>query len=210
MRSVKAALAIGGVLLIVAIGAVLSRSPPVIAGTNSVPSFSPIGSSYGEVSSCQQVGTLPKDTSAIRVSLAAAIGPRLHVTVLSSSRVVTQGERPAGWGLESNVSIPVKKVTRTIPNAVVCTAIGRAIQPVSFFGLPIKPGATGNLALKDVKLRIEYLRPGPRSWWSLLSSISHRMGLGHAAGGRWLSFLVLATMIAVIALATRLTLREVR
>jgi hypothetical protein len=36
------------------------------------------------------------------------------------------------------------------------------------------------------------------------------MGLGHAASGTWIVFLVLALMLAVVILASRLALRELR
>jgi hypothetical protein len=55
---------------------------------------------------------------------------------------------------------------------------------------------------------MEYLRPQPKSWWSLASSIAYRMGLGRAVGGTWIVFLALALTLAVALLALRLTLRE--
>jgi hypothetical protein len=57
---------------------------------------------------------------------------------------------------------------------------------------------------------MEYLRPGRKSWWSLASSVAHHMGLGHAASGTWIVFLVLALMLTVVILASRLALRELR
>src|SRR6202043_813748 len=54
--------------------------------------------------------------------------------------------------------------------------------------------------------RVEYLRPGHSSWWSLASSVARRMGLGHAAAGTWIVFLLIALMITVVTLASRLIL----
>jgi hypothetical protein len=209
MRSVKVALAVAIALTAVAIGVILSRAPLTVAGTNSVPVKAPVAFTRGNTGSCQ-TGTLPQGTSGIRVSLASGVGPRLHIRVLSGSRVVTQGERPAGWGLETNVVVPVRAVTHTVRKAVICITLGRVVEPMPVLGVPTRPGAPQPLAFKDVRLRLEYLRPGPKSWWSLASSISYHMGLGHAASGAWLAFLVLAAMIAIVVLAARLTLEELR
>jgi hypothetical protein len=209
MRSVKVALAVAIAFTVVAIGAVLSRAPLTVAGTNSVQVKAPVAFTHGNTSSCQ-TGTLPQETSGIRVSLASGAGPRLHIRVLSGSRVVTQGERPAGWGLEANVVVPVRAVTRTVRNALICITVGRVVEPMPVLGVPTRPRSPQPLAFKDVRLRLEYLRPGPKSWWSLASSISYHLGLGRAASGTWLAFFVLSVMIAIAILAVRLTLEELR
>ena len=59
-------------------------------------------------------------------------------------------------------------------------------------------------------LRFEYLRPGSSSWWSLASSVAHRMGLGRSPAGTWIVFFLIAIMIAVAALASLMVLREMR
>lgn len=209
MRSVKVALAVALVLLAVAIGAVLSRAPLTVAGTNSIPVPAPVALTRGNVSSCQ-AGTLPKGTSAIRVSLSSGAGPRLRLKVFSGSRLITQGERAAGWGLEGNVVIPVKAVPGAVRNARICTEVGPAAEPVGVLGRPIGPGSAQQRSFKAVKLRFEYLRPGPKSWLSLASSISYHMGLGHAASGKWLALLVLAAMIEIVILVSQLAWEELR
>jgi hypothetical protein len=209
MLSVKVALAFSITLLIVAIGVVLSRSPLVVAGTNSVELATAVPlSKSASHSSCQAVGTVPQGTSAIRVSLSSGAGPTVRLKVLSSSHVVTEGELPAGWGLQANVSVPVKRLSHTVRNATICTSVGPSVERLFTFAPPIRPGNKENLGLNDVRLRMEYLRPGSHSWWSLASSVAYHMGLGHAASGTWLVFLVLALMLAVSVLAVRLTLRE--
>ncbi len=55
-------------------------------------------------------------------------------------------------------------------------------------------------------LRIEYLRPGPGSWWSLASAVARRMGLGRAPSGTWVALLPLALMSVAVALAAWLVL----
>jgi hypothetical protein len=209
MRSVKITLAVAIALMIVAIGVVLSRAPLIATGANSVGTASPVAFTRGNTSSCQ-TGTLPQGTSGIRVSLASGVGPWVRITVFSGSQIITRGERAGGWGLAENVLVPVRAVSRTIPDARICTAVGRVVEPMPVLGAPIRPGTPHQLSFKDIKLRLEYLRPGPKSWLALASSITHHMGLGHAASGSWLAFFVLAVMVAIVVLAARLTLEELR
>ncbi|MFI5036900.1 MAG: hypothetical protein ACHP93_00280 [Solirubrobacterales bacterium] len=209
MRSVKIALAVALALMAAAIGAVLAHSPLTVAGANSVQA--PLyrnGSVLGNSSSCQPAGTLPAGTSAIRISLGANADPEISVKVLADSRLVTQGTRSAGGGLNASATVPVMRISNTVHDALLCMTLGPSAEPVGIRGIPTQPAVSGAYTLHDVKLRLEYLRPGPKSWWSLASSISYHFGLGRAAGGRWIGFLVLALMLAVAVLATRLTLRE--
>jgi hypothetical protein len=60
------------------------------------------------------------------------------------------------------------------------------------------------------RVRVEYLRPGDASWWSIAPEVARRMGLGHAAAGTWSVLLVLALMGCVVVLCSRLILRELQ
>jgi hypothetical protein len=195
---VRVALAASLVLAATAVGVVLSRAPLTVVGTNSIPTPA---SEYvkGASSRCQFGGTLPQGTSAIRISAGSNLGPRVTLKVLSGAQVVTEGERDPGWGTDQTVTVPVRRVPRTIPNANVCIAFGPTIEVIHI---------NGTLRFLSVTPRIEYLRPGRASWWSLASSIAGRMGRGHAPGGSWIVFLLLALMITVATLASRLILRE--
>jgi hypothetical protein len=209
MRRVKVALVVALALTAVAIGVTLSHAPLRVVGTNAVPVEAPVAFTRGDTSKCQ-VGTVPQGTSGIRVSIASGAGPRLRLKVLSGSRVIAQGERAAGWGLEDSALVPVSAVPHTIRDALICIAVGAAAEPEPVLGVPTRRGSSNALGFNDVKLRLEYLRPAHRSWWSQVSSIAYHMGLGHAASGTWLVFLVLALMIGVAVLAARLVLEELR
>jgi hypothetical protein len=74
--------------------------------------------------------------------------------VLSGAQVTTEGVRDAGWGNDQTVTVPVRRVPRTIINANVCTAFGPAIEVVRI---------KGTLAFPSVSTRLEYLRPGRAS-----------------------------------------------
>ena len=148
------------------------------------------------------MATIPHGTSAIRVSLSANVGPRVSIRVLEGSRVLAQGERPGGWGATETVTVPVTHVASAIHDATLCTTIATPIEYLQINGTPSPDGS--------VLLRLEYLRPGPRSWFSLAPTISHELGLGHAFPGTWIVFALLALMLAAIALVARVLLEELR
>ena len=60
------------------------------------------------------------------------------------------------------------------------------------------------------RLRVEYLRPGAASWWSLAPEVARRMGLGRAPSGTWIALLVLVLMASIAAACARVILRELR
>lgn len=211
MQSVKIALAGALALVALAICAVLSHSPLTVAGANSV--RAPLyrnGSVTSNSSSCQRAGTVPEGTSAIRISLGANADPRITVKVFASSRLITQGERGAGGALNATATVPVGRVPHAVHDALVCMTLGPSEEVVGIRGIPGRLTADRVYNFQDVQLRMEYLKPGSGSWWSLIPSIAYHFGLGRAAGGTWIVFLVLALMLAVTALACRLTLKELR
>jgi hypothetical protein len=208
--SVRAALAVGLLLAVAALAVVLTRSPPTVAGTNSTPVYPAVIAAKGDTRGCQPSGTLPGGTSAIRISFAANAGPKVTVEALSGGRVVTRGERDAGWGIAETVTVPVNQVPLTVPNTEICVALGPALGPVPINGAPVRITTPGGGTREAVRFRVEYLRPAHSSWWSMVSSVARRMGFGHAPGGTWIVFLLIAVMITVAVLASRLVLRELR
>jgi Predicted membrane protein (DUF2142) len=202
------ALIVGLAALAIAIGVVLSRSPLTVAGTNSIPDGSPIASVAGGTSACQTSGTIPQGTSAIRISVSQNSGPKVTLEALSGPFIVARGERPSGWGIDETVTVPVERVTRTIPNAKICVAFGRAVESVRINGALVRTASAGGAPATALRFRVEYLRPGDSSWWTLASGIARRMGFGHAPSGTWIVFLLLALTIAIVALASWLILRE--
>ena len=206
MRSVRVALTVGLAITAAAVGLVLSGSRPTLAGTNSVPPERVLTSVSGGTTVCQPVGTLPAGTKAMRLSLTANAGPRVTVKARSGTQVITHGERDAGWGEANTVTVPVKRVPSTITGASVCVTLGPSSEHVLINGAFIPTSANAHTVTP--RFRVEYLSAGHRSWWSLASSVAHRMGLGHAASGTWIVFLLIALMIVVAVLASRLLLRE--
>lgn len=208
MRIIPLIITIGLGLIVTAIVATIARSPITVAGTNSVSAQVTGELKKGDISSCQPAGTIPRGTSAIRIAIEPIdVGPKVDVKVLSGSRMLAEGQTPAGWGSASTVTVPVKPFAGPIHGAHICTMIGPAVQRFRISG-ELRHSHTSEVKLQALILQMEYLRPGPKSWLSLASSIAYHIGLGHAASGTWIVFLAVLLMLAVVALASRLTLEE--
>jgi hypothetical protein len=208
----RVALAAGLALLAVAAALVLSRSPPVLAGTNAVhPVNIALGSVPGAGSACQAGETLPAGTTAIAISLEASAGPRVTLTVRSGKRVLASGRSASGW-LGTAVAIPVGPPARTVRDATVCVAFAGAEERVTFLGVrsPEGSAARGSAGVLAGRMTIEYLRPGRSSWWSSALTVARRMGLGRAWAGAWVAVLVAALMALCAGAASWLALRESR
>jgi hypothetical protein len=206
MPGVKIALAAGLVIAAAALGVVLSGMPLSAAASNGVPARSSVAftPTQSHDRNCGPGGTLPTGTQAIRVSLSANVGPRVAVEALSGPTVVTEGARDAGWGIDETVTVPVTRVPQTIHRARICTTVGRSVEPIQINGASVRVAG----GAPEIALRMEYLRPGQSSWLSLAPSVARRMGIAHAPSGTFVAYLVIATMIAVSAVASRLVLRE--
>jgi hypothetical protein len=211
MRGVKAVLAVGAAAIALALVVLLLQSPLTVAGTNGVPAQVSVELEHGQVGGCQPSATIPAGTSAIRIAIEVrAVGPAVTVKVGSGSGLLTEGHLDAGWGSAPTVTVPVKGLAHAVSGARICTTIGPAAEPFRLYGIRARPPLVVTGRLRNVMLRMEYLRPGQSSWLSLTSSIAYHMGLGRAASGTWIVFLALALMLGIAALATRLTLRELR
>jgi hypothetical protein len=123
---------------------------------------------------------------------------------------VARGERPAGWGIDETVTVPVERVAHAIPTAKICVVFGPVTEAVQINGVQQPATGVSGAAEREVRFAVEYLRPGSSSWWSLASTVARRMGFGHAPSGTWIVFLLLALTVAIVALASRLLLRELR
>jgi hypothetical protein len=208
MHRARVALAGALAVLALAIGLSLSQGAPTVAAANGVPPKEVAELTAGG-STCGEEETVPRGTSAIRVSLEAGVGPWVKVVVFSGSHVVTEGEHPSGWGLGTTVLVHVKPVAHTVRDALVCTTLGKSIEPVIVQGA-VRAGISRTRGFRTIELRLEYLRPGASSWWSLASTIARRMRFGRAASGIWWVFLALALMLGVSALVVRVAFRELR
>jgi hypothetical protein len=205
----KLALAVGAVLGVAAICITLLGGPIAVARVN-VTEETFVGEARRTTHVCQSREVLPRETSAIRLRSYAFLGPRVTVEVLAQGRAIAHGQRGSGW-TGGVVTVPVNRLPTSRSGVELCfTIFGNPYESVELAGEP----TTGALAARTQagplsgRVRVEYLRPSPKSWWSLAPEVARRMGLGHAASGTWCVFLVLALMAGLIALCSRLMLRE--
>ena len=207
-RSVVVTFAVGLVSIAVALVALLARSPLVVAGTNSISAGEYIELN-GNFSKCQAAGTIPQGTSAIRVAVEGIyFAPAVTVRVLSGAHVLREGRQVAGGGPIPTATVPLARFAQQVDNASICTSVGPTFQRVRFAGVP--DHAPGHNPRSHELLRVEYLRAGSHSWWSLVRSIARHIGLGHAPSGTWPVLAVIALMLALVILTTRLTLKELQ
>lgn len=204
-------LAIGLIAIVGAGVAVLARSEPRRSGTNLISdSGFAIPLRPGQ-QLCEPGELLPGDTGGLRLTAdsGADAGPRLSVHIFSPQGLVSDGELAPGWR-SGAVLIPIRRVARTLPSAIVCL---RNAGPhlVSFGGSAPASGFVIELAGKPFsgRLRIEYMRPGSESWLSLLPTLAHRFSLAKSDIARhWAWIAVIVLMVLAVALAARTMLRE--
>jgi Predicted membrane protein (DUF2142) len=200
---VRVALAAGLALLAVTIAVRVSRPPLTAFATNSVKAEGTIANTQGNTTFCQSNETVPAGASAMRVSVGVNVGPKVTVTVLSGSRVIAKGAQAAGWTGEE-VTVPIAPVPSAVTGASVCIAIGPTVESIGLIGVKA-PHPTGEA---PGKVRVEYLRPGNRTWLSMAGAVARRMGLGRSPSGTWIAFVPILLMLAALVLASRLVLRE--
>jgi hypothetical protein len=206
-------LAVGLALTVVAVAVTLSRSPLTLARTNSVRVTAKLArtteTSYAE--GCQTSETLPRDTAAVRLSLFAVIGPRVSVRILSGSHLLTSGTQTPGW-VGSVATVPLGPLPHAHPHVALCFKLTSIDGPVQVNGQDTPPAqaVVSNGEALAGRIRVEYLRPGSRSWWSRAGSVIQRMGLGHAAGGGLGVALTAMLAAAVVALSTWVAARGLR
>lgn len=202
----RLALTLSLALLAVGIGVVLSRPPLTLAGTNGIPPNFAVAWIQQRATICQGAGTVPRGTTAIRVSLSANTGPEVRLTVLSGTKVLSAGKRAAGWGVTETVTVPVRPLAHPISKATVCVKTGRPSEPIQVNGKRVRNAEGG----EGVRLRTEYMRPGTGSWLSRAGSVARSLGFGRAPSGTWVAFIAVGLMLVVSVLASTELLRSAR
>lgn len=208
---VRAALAAGVALIVLAVVLTLSRTPQVVARANSGFTHQTIAVTTSPAGACQGGETLPRGTSAIRLSLVAVVGPAVRVEVFSGTRLLASGRRGAGWE-GGSVTIPLAPAPQRPAAARVCFALENVNGPVEMLGLHTHRGAAIGHEGKRLpgRLHIEYVRPGSASWWSMALATARRLGLGRAASGTWNAVLVAVLAATLVALSCWLVTRELQ
>jgi Predicted membrane protein (DUF2142) len=221
MKSAKITLAVGVALIAVVVAFTLTRSPPRVLQGSWHGSGTELGAPTGDAAVCEDNETLPAGTTAVRISMWAFVGARVRVVAYDGTRVLTEGSHGPDW-TSTSVTVPVRAVRRTTSRARLCLAIGPNSEPILILGdnaqpaeaavnLPANAPAPRSASAEEKlsgRMHVEYLGAGTGSWWSRIGSVAQHVGLGRAYSGTWIAALIAALMIAVGALALRLTLRE--
>jgi hypothetical protein len=197
----RIALLVGLALTAIAVAVTLSGHPVTVSQTNGVRAEEAIGTLASNTDICQGGEVLPRDTTAIRVSLFAFVGPRSMLDVRSGSETLASGVA-SGWTAEV-VTFPIGRVTQTASHATICVTLGQTIRSVTIGGRPTASAIAATSAGKPLRgrMQIEYLRPDAASWWSLILPVARRMGLGHAFAGTWIVLFLAALLAAAAILA---------
>nr|MBA2516865.1 hypothetical protein [Solirubrobacterales bacterium] len=193
-------------LAVVAIGviAALSQSAVRLAGTNNVFLRSANVTLTEGVTLCERREIVPGRTAAIRLSpqTGGTRGSALAARVVDrDGRTVSRGRLAAGWS-GRYADIPIATIESTLSEAQVCVTSSGA-EPVRLMGFGSEDARNGvSLDGRDTRetVRIAYLREGPESWWSLMPTVAHRMGLGRGLllDGAWVGFAWLALIAALL------------
>jgi hypothetical protein len=201
---VRVILLTGLVLLAVAVLTTLSRSPPVVASTNSVAPQAVVAKTHGDSALCQAGERLPAGTDAIRLWVNTNISPSVQAVVTSGSRVVARGVQQPGR-LTTVIAVPIAPLSHQVADATVCFRFGPAVEPVLLVGgRAPRPG----IGRTPMKIRVEYLRPGSVTWWASALAVARRIGLGRAPSGTWVALVPAVLMAIATFLVARLVSQQ--
>jgi hypothetical protein len=193
-----------------AVGAVTLSHGPLRVLRTSARGEETLGSTTGDASICQAGETIPKGTTAIRMSLEGDLGPPVRLRAYSGARLLTQGARAPDW-TSTSVTVPVKPLSHTAAGVRLCLAAKPNGELLQLYGVYTKrrlAAVDGEGQPLPGRVRTEYLAPSRASWWSQALAVARHMGIGHALSGRWVPLLAALAMAATALGALGLAWRE--
>jgi hypothetical protein len=209
-RGVMLAFALVLGALLVAIVVLLSQDGRRLAGSNNVfDRFTVVRLQPGK-EVCDRRETVPAGTASVRLTIARATeGAPVAVRVREAGgRVAERGTIAGGWS-GSRVDVPIGDVASTIANAQVCIT---SSQPLFLRGYNTanegeSSAVDGNPSKETI--RLQYIRGGEESWWSVLPAIAKRMGVarGKVFDGVWM-FVAWAGLLVLVVGAVTVAVRR--
>ena len=189
----RAGAAIAATLVVALLVIVLSSSERRLADTNARVSESGVQLRLLVGKRRCQRQDVPADAAAVRLFADPFVftGGPLEVTVEKDGRAVTRGRVPSTSG-EGPVEFTLEPaIEDEAPGARVCIA-NRGVTPIELDGNQTPPGGSslnvlfaGQQLLPD-DIRIDFLRRGSESWWSVAPAVADRFGLRKASFfGAW-------------------------
>jgi len=189
------------VALLVAFAGRLGNTDARAAGSNSVPIQQPVVFIPGDGGEVCQPTLLPGGSESVKlwVKRTRQSGPPLDVTFSSRGRVVSRGHFDGDWG-SNTVQIPIERARRTHPDAVMCVR-NQGKPELGFWGIPSNfVTVTVDGEEQHAAITAQFFRKGEESWWSILPTIAHRVGvLKGSLSGAW-SFWAAVGLFLVLAL----------
>jgi hypothetical protein len=203
-------LTVGLLLTALAVGVAAARSPLVLLGASSTRLEGGLAEIQSDISVCQAGEKLPAGTSAIRFAMGSAYGPSISIEARSGNRVITRGSRGGEW--VGPTAVAVTPVAHAVSNVTVCFKVGTVTESTTLRGGKASRAQAATVAGHPLggRTRIEYLRPGSKSFASLASTIAKHMGLGNASGGSRIVITLIFLMAAVIAVTSLAILGDLR
>ncbi|HEX7292409.1 MAG TPA: hypothetical protein VF250_14915 [Conexibacter sp.] len=200
----RAVLAFGLLAFVAGLFAVLSQRAQRLAGTNDVSATTVLTQRVDSLRICQADELLPADADVVRIAMQPATpdgGPPLRITWHDpDGRVLAHGSLSAGWRAPAP-PVPLRRAIAIASDVRgrLCLVFGRAGEAVLLGDT--SAAAQGGMASPrglDGRIRVEYLRAGRETWWSVAPAVTARMGRGRAFDGAWAALLVVLLAIGVV------------
>jgi hypothetical protein len=203
-------LAAGLAVLAVGIGIAGARRQQHLQGTNHVQSLLVSAIALPGQAVCQPGETVPAGTGAIRVRVGSDGLPGPQVDVSFGGQAL-RGRLAAGWQ-GGDVVIALPKVAEDLRGVPVCFS-NHGPARLSLAGAAFPPASAARVgeAPQPGRVRVEYLRPGKESWWSLAPTLGDRVATVRSAPpGSLTPYLWVLLVLGVAGGALALVLREGR
>jgi hypothetical protein len=207
----KAAITLAAGLLVIAAAllAVLLQAPRKVTGSNEIATVGELVSFRPQMTLCQGDELLPASTEAVRLSVAAYIGPAISITVSHGGQTLAVGSRGRGW-VSSSLTLALRPALKAPSEVTFCLRRDhtRLVAGVLGNATSVARAATVNATPLAGRMRVEYLAAGDKSWLSLAHHVARRMGLGHdSPSGGWIVVPLAVLMLSALALAGWLIVR---
>jgi hypothetical protein len=211
-RRTIAVLAAGGILLLVGVVVSLSDRQYRVLNSNLVANGQFIAEVPPGGAACQDGEFLMAGTGRIGVTIANRGRPTDPVVhrFIAGGKTVAQARMDRGW-TEGPVAVPLDRIVAADTPDVRWCVRNRGRAPVLVAG---QPGFDYSPAVVDgeavgARMRVEYLTPDRRSWWSELGTVADRFAFGRARhfSGAWVLWIAGVLVLAGWVVAVRLVLR---
>jgi hypothetical protein len=203
--------ALGLIAIAIAAAAILSQRSQRRSGTNLTADVGYVLTLPAGQQLCEPGELIPGDTGALRLQASAGAlpGPEVAFTVSDARGPLSSGVLKPGWR-GGTVTIPLTRVRSTAPGTMICL-VNHGARPISLGGSV--PDADFYVVLNgkplNGRMRIEYMRPGSESWFSLLPTLAHRFSLAKADAVRhWAAVAAIVLMLLAIVVALRTVLKQ--